>query len=211
MDLRLSKHRAATAGERSARIAQAPGLDGYELRGELGRGGMGVVYRAYDEAARREVALKVLAKRSGARSARFKREGEVAARLNHPGVLKVSNIQEEGRNIGYADAVTAWHTDMSYTSTPPRCTMLYAIEVPHDEAGAPLGDTLFASAVDAYDALPEATKQRIAGLKAVHRFSAKKRGVIAVARKLSVLLHRLWLTGEVYEPFHSATQSKKVS
>jgi transposase len=39
--------------------------------------------------------------------------------------------------------------------------------------------------------------------------AAKKRAVVAVARKLSVLLHRLWLTGQLYEPFHSATQSKK--
>jgi transposase len=41
--------------------------------------------------------------------------------------------------------------------------------------------------------------------------AAKKRAVVAVARKLSVLLHRLWLTGEVYEPFYPATQSKKAS
>jgi transposase len=34
--------------------------------------------------------------------------------------------------------------------------------------------------------------------------SAKKRAVVAVARKLSVLLHRLWTTGEAYEPLHNA-------
>jgi transposase len=34
--------------------------------------------------------------------------------------------------------------------------------------------------------------------------SAKKRAVVAVARKLSVLLHRLWVSGEVYEPLHNA-------
>jgi transposase len=34
--------------------------------------------------------------------------------------------------------------------------------------------------------------------------NAKKRAVVAVARKLSVLLHRLWVTGEVYEPLHNA-------
>ena len=36
---------------------------------------------------------------------------------------------------------------------------------------------------------------------------AKKRAVVAVARKLSVLLHRLWITGEVYEPLHNARVS----
>ena len=32
---------------------------------------------------------------------------------------------------------------------------------------------------------------------------AKKRAVAAVARKLTVLLHHLWVTGDVYEPFHN--------
>jgi hypothetical protein len=34
--------------------------------------------------------------------------------------------------------------------------------------------------------------------------NAKKRAAVAVARKLSVLLHRLWVTGEVYDPLHNA-------
>jgi transposase len=34
--------------------------------------------------------------------------------------------------------------------------------------------------------------------------AAKKRAIVAVARKLSVLLHRLWITGEVYEPLRNA-------
>ncbi|MFQ6047529.1 MAG: IS110 family transposase, partial [Gemmatimonadales bacterium] len=38
--------------------------------------------------------------------------------------------------------------------------------------------------------------------------NAKKRAVVAVARKLAVLLHRLWLTGEVYEPLHSPTEQE---
>ena len=33
----------------------------------------------------------------------------------------------------------------------------------------------------------------------------KKRAVVAVARKLAVLLHRLWITGEVYEPLHNSS------
>ena len=34
--------------------------------------------------------------------------------------------------------------------------------------------------------------------------NGKKRAVVAVARKLAVLMHRLWLTGEVYEPLHNS-------
>ncbi len=38
--------------------------------------------------------------------------------------------------------------------------------------------------------------------------NAKKRAVVAVARKLSVLLHRLWVTAEVYEPLYNASRSR---
>jgi transposase len=38
--------------------------------------------------------------------------------------------------------------------------------------------------------------------------NAKKRAVVAVARKLSVLLHRLWITGEFYEPLHNTHRSE---
>jgi transposase len=49
------------------------------------------------------------------------------------------------------------------------------------------------------------------GLKLCERGgkNAKKRAVVAVARKLAVLLHRLWVTGEVYEPLRNA-QAKEV-
>jgi formylglycine-generating enzyme required for sulfatase activity len=63
----------------------------YELLGELGRGGMGMVYRARDPGADREVALKLL---SGALSdekarTRFRREAHLTAQLDHPNVVKV--------------------------------------------------------------------------------------------------------------------------
>lgn len=95
----------------------------------------------------------------------------------HAGILKISNIVEDGRPLGYADAGSFWHSDMSYTQTPPRLTMLYALEVPLDADGAAKGNTWFASAVDAYDALDEATRARIDGRTATHFFGAKKRGV----------------------------------
>ena len=34
--------------------------------------------------------------------------------------------------------------------------------------------------------------------------NAKKRAIVAVARKLAILLHRLWVTGEVYEPLRNS-------
>ena len=90
-----------------------------------------------------------------------------------PEIYVVSNIVENGRPIGNADAGRVWHTDSSYMSVPSRCSLLYSIEVPRDEAGRPLGDTLFASMTAAYDTLPEATKARIAGLSGVHNYTAQ--------------------------------------
>ena len=91
-----------------------------------------------------------------------------------PEIMLVSNIQENGRNIGHADAGRVWHTDMSYTATPPRATLLYAIEVP-EEGGRVLGDTLFGSAVAAYNDLPDDMKRRLEGLRAVHRVSGRRK------------------------------------
>jgi taurine dioxygenase len=90
-----------------------------------------------------------------------------------PEIYVVSNVVENGQPIGNADAGRVWHTDSSYMTVPSRCSLLYAIEVPRDEEGQPVGDTLFASMTAAYDALPEATKARIAGLSGVHNYTAQ--------------------------------------
>ena len=49
------------------------------------------------------------------------------------------------------------------------------------------------------------------GLKLAERRgkNAKKRGVVAVARKLAVLLHRLWVSGEVYEPLRNSQRAMR--
>ncbi|MBI4574875.1 MAG: protein kinase [Planctomycetes bacterium] len=75
------------------------GLNGtlgrYVIRGVLGRGGMGVVYRALDPELGREVALKVLsggALASESHRERFRREARTAARLAHPRVVRVHDV-----------------------------------------------------------------------------------------------------------------------
>jgi taurine dioxygenase len=87
-----------------------------------------------------------------------------------PEVGILSNIVRDGKPIGLADAGQDWHTDMSYTATRGFVNVLYAVEVPM-RGGRPLGDTVFANMHAAYDALPEATKARIAGLTATHDFN----------------------------------------
>ena len=63
---------------------------------------------------------------------------------------------------------------MCYTARPPRGTILYAIEIP-ELLGLPLGDTEFASASAAWDALPDAMKQTLEGHQAVFDFRGRKR------------------------------------
>jgi taurine dioxygenase len=92
-----------------------------------------------------------------------------------PEILLISNIRDEqGEHIGLADAGFTWHTDTSYRRRPSRCSLLYAKEVPHRD-DVPLGDTVFANTIAAYEALPETTRKRIDGLKAIHRYSARRR------------------------------------
>jgi len=90
-------------------------------------------------------------------------------------ILLISNIRDEqGEHIGLADAGFTWHTDTSYRRRPSRCSLLYAKEVPERD-GVPLGDTVFANTIAAYEALPESMKERLAGLRAIHRYSARRR------------------------------------
>jgi len=93
----------------------------------------------------------------------------------YPEILLISNVRNEaGEHIGLADAGFTWHTDTSYRRRPSRCSLLYAKEVP-ERNGTVLGDTVFANTVAAYDALPEAMKRRLAGLKAIHRYAMRRR------------------------------------
>jgi len=91
-----------------------------------------------------------------------------------PEIVVVSNVTENGRALGVRRAGENWHSDMCYTARPPRGTMLYALEIP-DLFGLPLGDTEFASAAAAWDALPERLRRQIEGRRAVFDFTGRKR------------------------------------
>jgi len=93
------------------------------------------------------------------------------ARLSdHPEIFILSNkVDAQGRAIGAQDAGRFWHSDLSYKTQPSLLSALYAIEIPVKD-GKPLGDTRFASSTAAYNALPEAMKQKLAGLKNIHSY-----------------------------------------
>jgi taurine dioxygenase len=87
---------------------------------------------------------------------------------DHPEILIVSNVVENGVPLGLVDAGRYWHSDLSYLAEPSLGSLLHAIELPREG-----GDTLFGSLTAAYDALDDETKAKIKNLTAVHDYNAR--------------------------------------
>src|SRR2546430_2723568 len=87
----------------ATRLSQALG-NSYTLEGEIGRGGMGVVFNARDERLKRQVAVKVLPPELAFREEirlRFVREAETAARLSHPHIVPIHSVGESPDGLVY--------------------------------------------------------------------------------------------------------------
>jgi taurine dioxygenase len=92
-----------------------------------------------------------------------------ATNAETPEIFWISNITENGKPVGSHDAGRYWHSDLCYLESPSKVTLLNAIEVP-ERNGKVYGDTLFAAATAAYDALDEEMKLRLDGLRAANGY-----------------------------------------
>src|SRR6266850_1676326 len=87
-----------------------------------------------------------------------------------PEVMILSNVVENGRPIGLADAGQGWHTDMSYSRMIAFANVLYGIKIPQRN-GAPLGATQFSNMQAAYADLPADVKRKLEGKTVLHDFN----------------------------------------
>ena len=100
-----------------------------------------------------------------------------------PEVLILSNKKkQDGSPVGFEDAGRYWHTDMSYTKTPPMASILLALEVP--DYG---GDTLFCNMEKAYSDLENKEKEFLLTLKAIHSYEASFLGLTSANKNRTAL------------------------
>ncbi|MCZ7460690.1 TauD/TfdA dioxygenase family protein [Streptomyces sp. WMMC940] len=88
----------------------------------------------------------------------------------HPEIMISSNAMKANRPVGIARVGNFWHQDSSYMKDPAPYTMLHGVDVPSTS-----GHTLYASAVDVYDRLPQEWKDKIAGRTALHTVTKRQR------------------------------------
>jgi tetratricopeptide (TPR) repeat protein/Leucine-rich repeat (LRR) protein/tRNA A-37 threonylcarbamoyl transferase component Bud32 len=148
--------------------AGPPSLPGYEVLGELGRGAMGVVYKARHISLQREVALKMILAGNYARDqdrARFLAEARAIARLQHPNIVAVHEIGEhEGRPFFSLEFCPGGGLDRKLAGTPqpPRDAarlvevLARAVETAH-QAGIVHRDLKPANVLIARDGAPKVT------------------------------------------------------
>jgi taurine dioxygenase len=123
-----------------------------------------------------------------------------------PEVMVLSNEVVDGKLVGNPDAGSDWHSDQAYTDRPCAYTILQSVRVP-DEGG----DTGWSNLVTAYEALPEATKNRLDGLVGVHNFSRLKNRRMPPLERLSPDYYEKYAPPDAFHPLvrtHPHTKRK---
>ena len=123
-------------------LAAGARLGPYEIRGAIGSGGMGEVYRAHDMRLGRDVAIKILpgdAFVSSEALARFEREARAVAALNHPNILAIHDVGISGDVRYVVTELLEGETlrqRLAGRALPPSKAMDYAIQIAHGLAAA---------------------------------------------------------------------------
>src|SRR4051794_36996751 len=108
----------------------------YRISGKLGEGGMGAVYRATDTKLNREVAIKVLPDSFAAdpdRMARFAREAQVLASLNHPNIAVIYGVEDRALILELVEGATLCGPLSVDNALPLIHQMIDALEYAHDK------------------------------------------------------------------------------
>ena len=103
----------------------------YRILGRIGRGGMGIVYRAQDDALGRSVALKVLTPDLAASPLRqrFFREARLAAQIQHRGVVSVLDVGEDQGRLYIVMELLEGDTLDKYLQTTPGVTLEHKLDL----------------------------------------------------------------------------------
>src|SRR5437773_4943899 len=123
-------------------IAAGTKLGRYEIRSQLGAGGMGEVYRAYDPKMNREIAIKILPAAFSAdkeRLARFEQEAQAAGSLNHPNILVIYHIDTHDGSPYIVTELLEGETlrqRIGGVTLPQRRAIDYALGIAHGLAAA---------------------------------------------------------------------------
>ena len=117
-------------------------LGPYEVQSPLGGGGMGEVYRARDTRLGREVALKVLPElfsHDADRLQRFDQEARAVAAFNHPNILAIHDIGEQGGTLFIVTELlegNSLRAELEHGPLSPRKAAGYAVQIAHGLAAA---------------------------------------------------------------------------
>src|SRR5262245_44726785 len=108
----------------------------YRIVSKLGEGGMGAVYRATDTKLNRDVAIKVLPDSFAAdanRLARFTREAQVLASLNHPNIAAIYGVEEDALVMELVEGAAPAGARMAEEALPIVYQLVDALEYAHDK------------------------------------------------------------------------------